>query len=376
MGVVMKFIVHRADFAKALSRVQGVVSRKATLPILLNVLLEAKSDDQLQVTATDLDITIDGHIKARVSEPGRITVNGKSLHEIVKNLPGEEVTLELTEENRLFLRCHNAEFQLLGTSADAYPGLPDAEKIRDMTPVDGEVLRELIERTMFSVSTDDSRPNLRGVYFHSVGESRIRMVSTDGHRLSMGEREAERGVPLPEGEPMIIPRKGLNEFKRLLDDFSREVEYGFLENYLVVRAEEVQLYIRLIDGKFPDYNQVIPKSNEQVVVLDRKPFLASLKRIGILSTDRSNSVRIELKPNLMTLISDNPDLGRAKEDIELEEFEGPEINIAFNARYVRDILSILKAKKIEMVLNESLSPGLFRELDDDAYLFVVMPMRL
>lgn len=374
----MKFVVERDSFTRALARIQGVLSRKATLPALSNVLLEA-DESGLRVAATDLDVTFDGTVDARISEPGRTTVDGKRLFDVVRSLPGEEVDIEVGEDEKLVLRCRNTEFMLLGNPADDYPVLPDS-KGAEMIPVDGEALKELIDRTRFSVSTDESRPNLNGVFFRCMGEGRIRMVSTDGHRLSQGERDARADeAPIPEREGVIIPRKGVEELKKMLDEASSAklpVTFGFLDNNLVVRADEVMLFVRLIDQAFPDYRQVIPKSSERRVVLDRMPLLNSLKRIGLLASERTHGVRIELRPGRMTLLSDNPDLGKAREEIPIEGYEGGELIIAFNARYVRDILSTLTAPKVEMALNEALSPGLFREHQNDDYLFVVMPMRI
>lgn len=370
----MKLVVNRDLFTRALSRIQGVLSRKATLPVLSNVLLEAKTSGSLKVAATDLDVTYDGQLACRIDEPGKLTVDGKRLFEVVRSLPGEEVSMEVSEEERLIIRCKNTEFILHGTSADSYPPLPDTSGVK-LAPIDGVVLRELLERTMLSVSTDESRPNLNGVFFHCLGEGRIRMVSTDGHRLSQGERSAEMGSDIPARDGVIIPRKGVSELKRLLDEIGKEVSFGFLDNNLVLAAENLSLFIRLIDAAFPDYGQVIPKSSERIVTLDRVPFLGSLKRIGLLASERTHGIRIELRQNRMILSSDNPDLGKAREEVEVE-YDGGDLIIAFNARYVRDILSILSAAKIDMALNEALSPGLFREHGSDDYLFVVMPMRI
>ncbi len=370
----MKFVVNRDLFARALQRIQGVVNRKATVPALSNVLLEATPDGRLRVAATDLDVTFDGSLGARVAEPGRTTLDGKRLFEVIRSLPGEEVDIDVGDEERATLRCKNTEFVLLGASADAYPPLPSATGA-ELVPVDGHVLRELLERTLFSVSTDESRQNLNGVYFRCIDANRIRVVSTDGHRLSQGEREAGRGAEIPQRDGVIIPRKGCTELKRLLDETGKDVSFGFLENNLVVSGDNLCLFIRLIESAFPDYRQVIPKSSERHVVLPRERFLESLKRISLLASERTHGVKVEVSAGRMTLLSDNPDLGRAREDIEVD-YDGGDVSIAFNAKYVRDILSILDADRVQMSLNEALSPGLFREHENEDYLFVVMPMRL
>ena len=370
----MKLVVNRDLFTRALGRIQGVVSRKATLPVLSNVLIEVNDAGKLRVAATDLDVTYDGNLACRCVEPGRITVDAKRLFDVVRSLPGEEVDLEVADEDRVMIRCKNTEFMLLGVSADTYPPLPDTSSV-NLIPLDGLAFRELLERTMLSICNEDSRPNLNGVYFRCVGDGRVRMVSTDGHRLSQGERSLTRDADIPEHDGVIIPKKGVTELKRLLEEAGREVSFGFLDNNLVVAGANMSLFVRLIDAAFPDYGQVIPKSSERIVVLDRMPFLSSLKRIGLLASERTHGLRVELSTGTMTLSSDNPDLGKAREEVEID-YDGGDLTIAFNAKYLQDILATLSAAKIEMALNEALSPGLFREHGNDDYLFVVMPMRI
>ena len=371
----MKFIVNRDLFSRALSRIQGVLNRKATLPILSNVLIETRGRESLRFAATDLDVTFDGEVSARVVEEGRVTVDGRRLYEISRSLPGEEVEVEVDGRYRAYLRCKASEFMLNGLAADDFPSLPSAEGV-ELHPVDGLGLRELFERTSISISNDDSRPALTGVYFDCVGNGRIRMVSTDGHRLSLGERDVRRDGDIPEREGVILPRKGVGEIKRLLDELGEEVSFGFLENNFVLAGSDVRLFVRLIDAAFPDYGQVIPKTAERRLVLKREAFLASLRRIAILASERTHGVRVELEAGRIVLVSDNPDLGKGREELDIASYEGADMTIAFNAKYVAEILSSLGADKIEIALNEALSPGIFREHNSDEYLFVVMPMRL
>jgi len=371
----MQLIVGRDSLSRGLARIQGVLNRKATMPVLSNALLEARTDGSLRVAATDLDVTFDGVMPARVERPGRITVDGKRLFEIARNLPGEEVSITVDDDQRVLLRCRTSEFVLNGLSADGFPVLPSARGI-ELMAVDGGALRELIERTQFSVSTEESRPNLNGVFFQCLGESKIRMVSTDGHRLSLGERDVSRAGAIPGRDGVIIPRKGIQEVKRLLDEVGHEVDFGFLENNLVLRAADLHLFVRLIDAAFPDYTLVIPRSTERKVILERMPFLSAIKRISILASERTHGMRLELTRSKLTLVSDNPDLGKAKEEIEIDGYDGSDLTIAFNSKYVMEILSVLTGEKVALLLNEALSPGLIREHQNDAYLFVVMPMRL
>ena len=255
-------------------------------------------------------------MQCRCIDAGAVTVDGKRLFDVVRSLPGEEVHLTVNAENQVIISCQNTEFVLLGHSVDAYPPLPTSDHVT-LSNLDGFALKELLERTMLSISTDESRPNLNGVYLEFVEGGRVRMVSTDGHRLSRGEKSVEGSSEVPGHDGIIIPKKGVVELKKLLDEVGSEVAIGFIDNNLVVRATNLALYVRLIDAAFPDYQQVIPKSSERIVVLDRIPFLQSLKRIGLLASERTHGVRVELNPGLITLFSDNPDLGKAREEIEV-----------------------------------------------------------
>ena len=370
----MQFEINRDLFSKSLSKVQGVLSRKAAMPILSNVFLSVDDNGLLKIAATDLDVTYDGQISCKCIQSGSITVDGKRLFDIIRSLPGEQATVTVNAEYQLNISCLNTEFVLLGSSIESYPPLPSIEQVT-LSTVDGFALKELLERTMLSISTDESRPNLNGVFLDFVENGKLRMVSTDGHRLSRGEKAVEGSETLPEREGIIIPKKGVTELKRLLDEVGSEISIGFLDNHLVIKTNETSLFVRLIDAAFPDYQQVIPKSSERIIVLERVSFLQSLRRIGLLASERTHGVRIELNQGLMTLFSDNPDFGKAREDIEVE-YDGPSMTIAFNAKYIQDIMNILNAEKVEMALNEALSPGLFREHQSEDYLFVVMPMRV
>ena len=371
----MQLVISREALSRGLARVQGVINRKATLPVLSNALLEASVDGFLRIAATDLDVTFDGRLPARVVQPGRITVDGRRLYEIARNLPGEEVSISVDEDLRIVLRCKTSEFVLLGASAEGYPALPSAGGV-GLHRIDGTAFRSLIERTQFSVSTEESRPALNGVFLHCIGAGRVRMVSTDGHRLSLAERNLGPDSNLGERDGVIVPRKGIGEIRRLLDEVGNEVEFGFLQNNLVMRSGDLLLFVRLIDAAFPDYNLVIPRSSERRVSVERSVFFSAIKRIAILASERTHGMRLELSKTKLTLVSDNPDLGKAREELEVQGFTGSDLIIAFNSKYVMEILSVLTAERVVLLLNEALSPGLIREEANDDDLFVVMPMRL
>jgi DNA polymerase-3 subunit beta len=232
----------------------------------------------------------------------------------------------------------------------------------------------MIERTIFSVSSDETRYNLNGVFIEEVRDGKVRMVATDGHRLAL----IERGIGsfgLSKG--VILPRKGLAELRRLLEGAEEgEVSVGFKENMGLVLKGNVELFMRLIEGDFPDYSKVIPKDNPQIAHLDLEDFLHALRRVSILSSERYKGIKVELKPGKASISASNPELGEAVEEIEME-YQGKALTVGFNARYLIDVLSVLgEGGNIEIALKDDVSPSILRKSDDDGYLYVIMPMRL
>ena len=372
----MEFAVNREQRVRALKRVQGVLSRKSNSgQSPSDVLLEADDSGRLRIGATDLEVTYDGYLNARVTSPGKVTVEGKRFFEVTSVLPVEDILIKTDDDNQMLIVTYrNNHYSLKMSSPDMYPELPSREGT-SLVPIDGAVLRELVDRTMISVSTDNTRPMLNGVYFTCIGNGVVRLVSTDGHRLSQGERNASRDADIPARDGVIIPRKGINELKQFLSEFGREVSFAVAENLFVAAASDVTLYIQLIDAQFPDYKAVIPKKSERHLNVSRLDLLNSLRRIEILASERTHGIKIEITNGHMILKAENPDCGSAHEELEIEGYDGGDLSITFNSRYVSDILKILSSDKIEMALNEHLSPAIIREVGSEQYLFVVMPMR-
>ncbi len=370
----MELSIDREQLTRALSRVQGVLNRKANVQSLSDVFLQAEGQ-RLRVAATDLEVTFDSYVPAEVLTSGTITVDGKRIFDIVRNLPGGTVTLVTDEQEQIRVSCKGSDFTLKAASPELYPKLPIAA-VSELVPCDGLVLRELIARTSFSMSTDTSRPMLNGTLFTCTGDGRIHLVSTDGHRLSQGERNAARGDEIPARDGVIIPRKGVGELKRFLDEVGRDVSFCISGNIFFITAEDMTLFIQLIDSKFPDYRQVIPKSVEHKILVPRLEFLGALKNIETLASDRTHGIKIELRPATMTLRADNPEYGSGRVEVPIEDFVGDEFSIAFNSSYIRDVLSTLSAEKVQIDFNGKLSPAVLREVGNEDYLFVVMPMHL
>src|SRR6476469_560910 len=338
----MEFRIAADELRKALYRAQGIVERKTTMPILANVLVTA-SKTGVTVTAFDLEIGVVSEHPAEVLKPGAVTLSAKYVFDIVQNLPEAQVTVKKLANNYAEITSGPAHFKIVGMSAEEYPALPKEESA-PLVKVDGAGLLEMIKKTSFAISADETRYVLNGVVFEPREGGKVRMVATDGHRLCLVERELAGDFKLKSG--VIVPRKGLYELKRLLDEApDAECHLGFAENSALFKKPGLTMVMRLIDGQFPEYQRVIPKEGEKVVTLPKAQFMDGLKRIALLSADKSNAVKVGLKENVLKISSQNPDLGEADDDLSVA-YRGGEITVGFNARYLMDVLAVTETDEI------------------------------
>jgi len=373
------FEIDRETLLKALQRVQSVVDKKNTIPILSHLLIEAV-DSKVIFTATDLEVGLRLTYPAKVSKPGKVAVPAKSLYEIVRELPMDSsAQFHIFDNFWIELISGKSVFKLVGQDADEFPQLPQIDDSASFK-LTSDRFAQMIDHTIFAVSNDQTRYDLSGVFLEHTkqkGKSILRMVATDGHRLSMMDQELEATKEVNFEKGVILPRKGLSELRRLLGE--EESFYGCFMNSNAVFwnvNQQIQLFMRLLDGEFPDYTPVIPNSNDKAVIVKREQLLNSLKRISVLSMEHSRSVRFELANGKLHLSSSNPKLGEAKEDIEVD-YQGDDIEIGFNAGYFIDILNAMDDQEnIVMELSDVLSPSLIKGMKFDGSLNVVMPMQL
>ena len=367
----MEFKIRKEEFLRGLYLAHGIADRKSTLPILANVLLRTEGKDKLVCGATDLNVTTLVALNAKVEKEGGLTVAARQLYEIVKGLPEEEVRVRRTEQNWAEIRSGKVEFKVVGMSDRDYPKLPAIQEA-EVSKVDSAVLREMIAKTIFSVSLDETRQHLAGVLFESDGTT-ARMVSTDGHRLSKVSRPLPGGPKLASG--VLIPRKGVIELRRAIETREAPCAIGVHEGNFVLKADDVGISVKLIEGQFPPYEQVIPKDNERSVTLSRLGLLDALKRVALMSSDKTFGVRIGLEKGKLRVESDNPDLGAAREEIDIP-YKGTPVQIGFNARYFIDLLGEIETPEVRLELAGELDPAVVRPADGSDYVCVVMPMRL
>lgn len=368
----MEFRIAADELKKALHRAQGIVERKATMPILSNVLITA-SKTGVTVTAFDLDIGIVSEHNAEVTKPGAVTVSAKTLFDIVSLIPDAHLTIKKLPNNYAEITSGAAHYKIVGMAPEEFPKLPKEES-GHAVKLTGATILEMIKKSQYAISNDETRYILNGVFFEPREAGKVRMVATDGHRLALVERELSGDFKLKSG--VIIPRKGLFELKRLLDEApDAECQLGFAENSAVFKKPGLSMVMRLIDGQFPEYQRVIPREGEKQVMVKRSQFFDALKRISLLSADKSSAVKLSLSENLLRITANNPELGEAKDDLEVA-YRGPSLTIGFNARYILDVLGALETDEVTLELGDEHSPGVLHAPGDKSYTAVVMPMRV
>lgn len=368
----MKFNIEKKDFIRVLQKMQGIVEKKNTMPILANILIDADQETgTVNITATDLEIFIKDSCNATVNKTGTITVNARKLFEIVKELPEETMDVSVVGNERVTIKSGKAKFNIVGLPAKEFPTFPAVEEGK-LARFEPGILKEMVDKTAFAVSTDETRYNING-FFLEKEDKNIRMITTDGHRLAMVVKESEE---LPgEKEGVILPRKGVTELRRILEEKEGSFFLGITKKNVTMKKDTTLINIRLIEGEFPDYKQVVPKDNDKEVLADRENLLASLKRVSILSSDRIKGVKFALESGKIVLSSSSPEMGDATEEVAVD-YEGDPLEIAFNARYFIDVLEATEQEQVQILLKDQLSPCILRPKDASGYTYIVMPMRL
>lgn len=369
----MKFQIEKSSFIKTLQKVQGIVEKRNTMPILANILIKASASGggKIEVIATDLEVSIKDLCDAAVAKEGDITINAKKLFEIIKEAPEEKIDIAADESGKITIKSGKAKFNILVLPAKEFPSFPVYDEGK-FSRTDPDVLKEMIEKTAFAASTDETRYNINGVFMEKEGAN-IRMVATDGHRLAMIEKTSDWPA-LSKG--VILPRKGILELKRFLDDAVEGAFFlAFTPNSMVVKKDGTVLIIRLIDGEFPDYKQVIPKGNEKKAKLGRADLLSSLKRVSLLSMEKGRGVKFGLSKGKLELSSSNPDIGEAREEINAE-YKNDELEIGFNATYMMEAIGVVEGDEVVLELKDRESPTLLKPAKTNGHLYVIMPMRI
>ncbi|MBI5527472.1 MAG: DNA polymerase III subunit beta [Deltaproteobacteria bacterium] len=369
----MQFTIRTSDLVKGLRWVQGVVERKTTMPALMNVLISTTGKDTAEFTATDLSISLSGRVPAKVAKAGKVVVSAKRMYEIANLLPEGDTIVERQENNWALLKCGKVQFKLVGVQVEEFPSVVKPTGMK-MYRIKVKNLERMISKTLYAVSTDEVRRNLNGVYVETLEGRKVRMVATDGHRLAMIDSDLG-GDEVPDIEGVIVPRKGFAEFRKVVSEGGDEADIGFQPNQIVLDAKEVMITAKLVEGKFPDYSQVIPKDNNKTLIVKRNTLLDALKRMSILSVERSYIVMMAVKKGEARISSTDPNAGEASEEIEVD-YGGPDMDIGLNARYVTEALLTMDSENIRLEMGDELSAVLIKPASVEEHLCVVMPVRL
>jgi DNA polymerase III, beta subunit len=368
----MNLTIAKDQIINGLQAVQNVVSTRSTLPILSNVLMRAEGD-RLELTATDLDVTVACSVEAKVSKPGATTVPVKKLFGIIRELSNSEIEIEVDDKNTCSIRSGASFYKINGLSADEFPPLPKFKEDKKVV-LNQETVRGMMKKTSFSISTDESRYVLNGIFI-SLKDHKMTMVATDGRRLALVDEEVDVSEQ-SQGE-FIVPAKAVAELNRLLQE-KGEVEIRYTDNQASFTLKDdkgfsVLIITKLIEGNYPNYRQVIPNEVKERVSLVREEFLHALKRAEIMTSEKSNSVKLTFGKNNLAITANSPEVGEARESLAVN-YKGKEMAIAFNPKYLIDPLNALTTDEVFIELIDELSPGVLKI--NGPFLYVVMPMRL
>jgi DNA polymerase-3 subunit beta len=368
----MKFVIERGLFQTGLGKIQGIAERRSTIPILSNTVISGEKN-KINIVATDLEIGVMEIIEVDKVEKGDICVPARKLYDIVKELSEEQVEVQRGENFWISIKAGKTVFNLPGVDPKEFPTFPSIEGAAYFT-MGASTLLDMIEKTVFAASSEESRFNLNGIYMEKINKDKrdyFRMVATDGHRLSVIDKELR--LTLEKG--IIISRRGLTELRRALGDGETEVTISLKDNNCIFKTEQTIVVIRLLEGEYPDYQQVIPKENDKHIVIERKEFIGALRRAQVIASEKGEGVKFSIRGGTMEIRTGGPDVGNVQEEMKVD-YNGDPLDVSFNARYLLDVLNIMDTEKIQMELKEELNSGLIRPVNGEDHLYVIMPMRL
>lgn len=365
----MELVVRKNDLLRELQLFQGIVERKNTMPVLANVLMRAEGD-QVEMVATDLDVGLRSTCTVQsVGKPGTLTVPAKKLFEIVKALPETDIRIE-QDRAGVKVAAERFESHLSTLPADDFPQLPDAGET--VATLSRDPIRQMVAKTMFAITGEDTRYYLNGALF-VLRPDGMTLVATDGHRLALVSVAAETGS---EEVKALLPKKTMAELNRLLSDGDGDVGYERAENHLFFTVGGRRLFSRMIDAQFPAYERVIPRNNDKSVDFERDRLTSAIRRVALLSNERSRAVRFLMTSGKVDVTSQSPDLGDAREEL-LVSYDGPDVQICFNAQYVMDFLAAVETEQVTLSFRDEMSQAVMKPVGAEGYdyTYVIMPMR-
>ncbi len=371
----MKFQVSKAIIFKSLTHLQGIVDKKNTLPVLSNILLDAK-DNTLTLSSTDMDISIVDSIKCTVLEEGATTINSQIIYDIVRKLDdNSEIEIISNDGKILTLRANGSRFSLACLPKEEFP-IIDQDNDGSVIKINSKILFTLIDKTKFAISNEETRYFLNGLYFNIHNQdkkSTLTLVGTDGHRLAKFSHGIEQNIDQVTG--VIIPKKTINELSKLLSDIDEDIEIIISSNKIVFFINKLIFISKLIDGNFPDYKRVIPDENKNIIDINREQLLSAVDRVSTIANEKSPVVKFKIMKDIINLNTINSENSTATEDLKLS-YDGDEFEIGFNSRYIMDMINNLEDEKISIKLRDGSSPIIAQEKSNPNLIYVLMPMRV
>lgn len=371
----MQFVVSKQNLQRELSFVQGVVEKKNTIPVLSNILIESVGEGTIRIIGTDLDVTIRCDMDAEsIATPGAICVQARKLFEIARLLPDAPVSFKKEDNDWVTVKCDRAKFKMVGVSRDAFPEVPSNKSAP--TKIPANILKTFIDRTIFAITQEESRYTLSGAKF-ILDSSGAKMVTTDGHRLAYVERKDVTKNGSKDSIDTLIPRKTLAELTKLTAGFDGEIHLGMDENHIFFEVGPRLLVSRMLYGQFPNYEMVMPKNNDKAIEFESGSLNQAIRRVALMSDERSHAIRFHLEPNQLVISSQNAEEGEANETIQAE-YTGEQADIGFNAQYLQDFLNVVGDGKVSFEFKDGNSQAQLRPAEggEYEYKYVVMPMRI
>ena len=366
----MKISCKKAEFLENLQKIEGAVGVKTTLPVLSNFLLET-SDKALHLTATDLELTIKCNVEnINIIDAGAITIPAKKFIDIIRELPDSDIVVDGNEKNNITIKCDKIVYKIMGLPKSEYPPIMDPKKEAVNLKINKAIFKEMIKKTIFSVSSDETRKILTGVLL-VVENNEMKMVGTDGHRLAFFKSPVGKVADTK----IIIPTKVLNELQKFLKEDESEVDIAIYENQITFKFDNLVITSRLIDGQYPSYEQIINRIFDKKVKVNTEILTKAVKRVSLLAVDKASAIKIKASDGKLMINATTADVGEAEEEV-AADYKGEEITIAFNAKYVADVLKVVGTEDVEMQLRDTMSAGLVKAPNSDNYLYIIMPVRI
>jgi len=369
----MELKINRNTFLDGIQKTLGIVEKKTTLPILNNVLLKAEAN-KLKIIATDREISLNSDYEAEIIKKGEITISAKKLYEMVREIQGEVIYLS-QDNNIVKISCQRAVYKIPGLPAEDFPSIGDDKDVQ-LCNIQGIIIKDLISKTAFAMATDEMRKNLNGVLLETISDesnNMLRMVATDGHRLALAKNSIAEPF-LETGKGVIIPRKGLMEVKKIIDE-NENIKIGIHKNMFIVKTNNTLLKVSLVDADYPDYKRVLPAEKGINIVLEKESFLHALRRMNVVSSERYGGVILSFSEGKLTLNSTNLDVGEAMEEIDIT-YSGEDMDVGFNVNYLIDAISVINKESIMFEVGSGIKPSVIKQTEGDDYLCIVMPLKI